>query len=113
MTNGTSSSSANGTTEAPKPDQTGRQPIEKNSERTWTPEDLNAMIKDFLERYGTQGEEPMTDWDFFWWSLRVTVVHWFGHHTLIPQETWEKGTDRRVRIIKTGMKCWKCEYREP
>lgn len=112
MTKSTSSFCAPGTTEGSRQDRTGRPPIEKSNVPTWTPEEMNAAVDDFLTRYGN-GEQRMSDWGYFWWDLKATVRHWFGHHTMIPSETWQKDPDRRLRIVKTGERCWKCEHVEP
>lgn len=113
MTKHTSFSSANGTTEERRQDRTGRPPIEKSNAPTWTPEEMRVAIDDFLARNASVGMERMSDWDYFWWDLKVTVRHWFGVHTLMASETWEMTPERRLYIAHTGWKCWKCDYREP
>jgi hypothetical protein len=110
MTRPTSSSSVHGTTEGPRQDQTGRQPIDSNSETIWK----NAEAIDrFLRAYGAvgKGRERMTDWDYNWFNFKAIVRHLFGIHTLILSEEWKK-TPEGVRIQKRGMRCWRCEYRE-
>ena len=44
-----------------------------------------------------------------WWNLTVTIKHWFGIHTMIPEE--EIDFIEEVVQLK-GMICWRCNHRE-
>jgi len=56
----------------------------------------------------------MSDMAFLWWQIKGWLRHLVGTHTLVATETWFKGVgDGGMRVEKTGLKCWHCEYREP
>lgn len=112
MTNNTSSSSANGTTEEPKPGQIGKHGIVKTYGSTSRPATHRA-IDEFLSKYGVGGEQRMTTWEYRWWNARGRILHFLLNiHTLIAVEDWTRMPDGGVKIDKKGLQCWFCEYRE-
>jgi hypothetical protein len=101
MTQNTSSSSADGTTEDSKPGPTGKPDTEM----------ISAIIFEAVGQHHHR-DEKMTDWQFRWWAFKVRLRHAVGIHTLVPTEEWfhEEG---QPRMRYTGLRCWRCEYWEP
>ena len=53
------------------------------------------------------GQATMTDLEFAWWQLKRRILHWFGQHSWIPIEHWDKPENGgMVEII--GYSCWFC-----
>lgn len=106
MTRTTSSSSVGGTTEGSRQDQTGRHAIEKMNAN-------GSAVSDFMDRHMAEHQKQrMSDWEYRWWNVKTILRHLIGVHTLIPIENWTYD-EGRPRVTKAGMKCWRCEYREP
>lgn len=107
MMKSTSSSSADGTTEGSRQDQTGRQSIEKSNAN-------GSAVSDFMARHMAEHArlKRMNGWDYRWWLMKAHVRHWAGVHTLVLNEVWEH-EGNEVKIRKNGMICWLCPYREP
>jgi len=89
----TSSSSVDGTTEGSRPDQTGRQPIEKS----------NAP---------TSPGKRMSNLEYRLWYLRGWLRHQIGTHTLVAREVWDRNAEGQFVITYNGDVCWFCEYSE-
>jgi hypothetical protein len=95
-----------------KQDRTGRPAIDKHSGSTWDEGDINEAVDRFLKQYAPNGEERMGDLEFTWWNTKAHVRHWFGVHTLVASEVWQKTEEGLLRVVKRGSKCWLCDYRE-